>query len=97
MIEQVRLNEDEISAIKESVYALDSEAQIYLFGSRADDSKRGGDIDLLIMSQTLTREAAGKIRWQVWERIGEQKIDILIASDTSDPFVRIALNEGVRL
>jgi len=93
----LRLNKDEISAIKETVQALDPEARIYLFGSRADDSKRGGDIDLLIMSQTLAREAAGKIRWRLWERIGEQKIDILVARDATDPFVRIALNEGVRL
>ena len=93
----MRLNKDEISVIRETILALDRQAQIYLFGSRADDSKRGGDIDLLIMSQILTRDAAGKIRWRLWECLGEQKIDILIAQDTTDPFVRIALKEGVQL
>lgn len=93
----MRLNKEEISVIKETVRALDSEARVYLFGSRADDNKRGGDIDLLIMSQTLTRDAAGKIRWRLWECLGEQKIDILIAQDTTDPFVRIALQEGIQL
>jgi hypothetical protein len=29
--------------------------------------------------------------------LGEQKIDILVAADTHDPFVRIALQEGVPL
>lgn len=93
----VRLNAEEITAIKETVHALDSEAKVYLFGSRADLTKRGGDIDLLIMSQTLAREDAGKIRWRLWELMGEQKIDIIIAKDTTDPFVRIALKEGVML
>jgi len=91
----VRLNEKEITAVRETVHALDREAKVYLFGSRADDTKRGGDIDLLIMSQTLTRGEAGKIKWRLWELIGEQKIDIIIAKDLSDPFVRIALKEGV--
>lgn len=93
----MRLNEEEITAIRETVRALDSEAKVYLFGSRADDTKRGGDIDLLIMSQALTRGDAGKIRWRLWELMGEQKVDIIIAKDTTDPFVRIALKEGVIL
>jgi predicted nucleotidyltransferase len=93
----MRLKPEEITAIKETVHALDGEAMVYLFGSRVDDSKRGGDIDLLVMSQTLTRSDAGKIRWRLWELMGEQKIDILIAKDTSDPFVRIAMKEGILL
>ena len=93
----MRLKPEEITAINETVHALDGEAMVYLFGSRVDDSKRGGDIDLLVMSQTLTRSDAGKIRWRLWELMGEQKIDILIAKDTSDPFVRIAMKEGILL
>jgi len=91
----VRLTEEEITAIRETVRALDSEAKVYLFGSRADDTKRGGDIDLLILSRILTSDDAGKIRWRLWELMGEQKIDILIDNDTSNPFVRIALKKGV--
>ena len=93
----MRLTENETSVIREAVHALDPEAKIYLYGSRADDTKRGGDIDLLIMSQALTRSAEGRIRWRIWEQLGEQKIDILVARDTADPFVRIALKEGVPL
>ena len=93
----MRLNEYEISSIRNTVHALDSEAKVYLFGSRVDDTKRGGDIDLLIMSQTLTKGVAGKIKWRLWELMGEQKIDILIANDTTDPFVRIALEKGIAL
>ncbi len=93
----MRLAKSEVNAIKTTIHALDAEAQIYLYGSRADDSKRGGDIDLLIMSQKLTHRDAGSIRWRLYEQIGEQKIDILIAKDASDAFTRIALAQGVAL
>jgi len=76
---------------------LDPEARIHLFGSRADDAKRGGDIDLLILSNLLTNGDRSAIRRRLWELIGEQRIDIVIAKDASDPFVRIALKEGVPL
>ena len=44
----MRLKKGEIEAISESIKDLDRDAKIYLFGSRIDDSRRGGDIDLLI-------------------------------------------------
>lgn len=76
---------------------IDLEAKIYLFGSRVDDTQRGGDIDILIWSNKLTNEHKRKIRLNLYELLGEQKIDLVIAKDTSNPFVRIALSEGVPL
>ena len=93
----MRLTDFEVSSIRRTVHALDADAGIYLFGSRADDSKRGGDIDLLIISDRLSPADAGRVRWLLWELIGEQKIDIVIAKDDSEPFVRIAMGEGVLL
>jgi predicted nucleotidyltransferase len=52
--EVMRLTEGEVSAIKESVHLFDPDAKIYLFGSRADDMKKGGDIDLIIISKRIT-------------------------------------------
>ena len=49
----MRLKEAEVQAIKSTIQALDAKAKIYLFGSRADDTKRGGDIDLLTGGDTL--------------------------------------------
>ncbi|WP_434581570.1 nucleotidyltransferase domain-containing protein [Sulfurimonas sp. NW15] len=46
----MRLNEKEISIIKDTIFNEFGNAQVYLFGSRLDDSKRGGDIDLFIIS-----------------------------------------------
>jgi predicted nucleotidyltransferase len=45
----MRLSDAERGAIRRAIADFDPEAMVYLFGSRTDDTKRGGDIDLLIM------------------------------------------------
>ncbi len=72
-------------------------ANVHSNSSRTIPHAKGGDIDLLVFSKVLTQEDASRIRHQLWEKIGEQKIDLIIASDTSQPFVRIALKESVKL
>jgi uncharacterized protein len=93
----MRLQGYEIKSIKESVRSLDNNAKVYLFGSRTYDDKRGGDIDLLIISNILKHSDQRKIRYSLYDKIGEQKIDVIIAQDASDPFIKIALNEGILL
>lgn len=79
------------------MFTRDPEAEVWLFGSRADDSMRGGDIDLLILSRTLDTRGESDIWWELQEKLGEQKIDIIVAKDLSAPFVRMAKSAGVRL
>jgi len=93
----MRLKEFEIQTIEKAVHSLDPDAAIYLFGSRADDSQKGGDIDLLILSKRLTYGDKLKIKQQFLEKMDEQKIDVVIAKDAGDPFVRMALEDGIRL
>ena len=93
----MRLKNFEQDAIREAVYLRDADARIFLFGSRADDTKKGGDIDLLIFSDKLTQDDVSPIRRAIWNKIGEQKIDIILTKDDSQPFVRIALSQGVKL
>jgi predicted nucleotidyltransferase len=93
----MRLTQGEVEAIKEVIGARDEQARIYLFGSRVRDDLTVGDIDLLIMSQQLTRADIWKLKYSLWERIGEQRIDIIVAKDSSHPIVSIALKEGVLL
>ncbi len=46
----MRLTDNDKRAIKETFFEIFEDGKIYLFGSRADDTKRGGDIDLYIPS-----------------------------------------------
>lgn len=90
------MTDSEIQAIEKAIYSLDQDAAIYLFGSRVDDSLKGGDIDLLIISRNLGFRDKIKIKKTIFEQIAEQKIDLIIAKDDTDPFVRLALEQGVR-
>ncbi|RJP27551.1 MAG: nucleotidyltransferase domain-containing protein [Candidatus Omnitrophota bacterium] len=94
----MRLSEDERQWIKQSVCRLDPQAQIWLFGSRVSDREKGGDIDLLILSDRLTFADKLEIKRFLFERMDEQKIDIVISSpDKQDPFMNLALENSVRL
>jgi uncharacterized protein len=46
----MRLSEYERTSIREAVKNFIPDAKILLYGSRTDDSKRGGDIDILILT-----------------------------------------------
>lgn len=93
----VRLSIREIEAIRAIIKELDLTARIYLFGSRTDINKKGGDIDLLVLSSTLCGRDKRNIRIELCSRLGEQKFDINIAKDNSAPFVKIALQGGIEL
>lgn len=93
----MRLREFELAAILSVVRSLDDTACVYLFGSRVDDSKKGGDIDLLIMSDRLTSDDKRTIKIKLYEILGEQKIDIVLAKEESNPFVKLALETGIKL
>lgn len=93
----MRLTTQEQQAIKEVIFQFDPKAKIYLFGSRTDDNSRGGDIDLLILSEIITEKDRRPIKIELYASIGEQKLDIVIAKDLSKPFVRIAYKQGILL
>jgi predicted nucleotidyltransferase len=45
----MRLTEKQIEIIRDGVFKhFGEKSAVYLFGSRVDDTKKGGDIDLLI-------------------------------------------------
>jgi len=50
----MRLTANEKSVLIEAITAIDPDARIYLFGSRTDDTKKGGDLDILIFSKRIT-------------------------------------------
>ena len=44
----MRLSNDTIKLIKQGISSCFGNVEVYLFGSRADDNKTGGDIDIAI-------------------------------------------------
>lgn len=55
------------------------DAQIFLFGSRVDDTKLGGDIDLYIKTSDKNQLSDKKRKFiaKVMRVLGEQKIDVV--------------------
>jgi len=95
----MRITEYEKNSIVEAVKDIDSDAKIWLFGSRTDDSKRGGDIDIAVLSEKINKDTMKqmKIRRFICKRIGEQKIDIVVSANGSEAFFRLAVEEGINL
>ncbi len=79
----MRLSEREIAAITTTASEVfGADAEVRLFGSRTDDDKRGGDIDLYITVSERDAERLVRAELSFLARlkrcIGDQKIDLLI-------------------
>jgi len=92
----MRLSKKEINSIKTVIAEFDPKAEIRLFGSRTDDNKKGGDIDLLLISEKISSSNKLDILIKLKEKIGDRKIDILIY-DREKTFHKIALKESITL
>jgi uncharacterized protein len=77
----MRLDQFEIEAINSlAVKYFGKEAQVFLFGSRVDEDKKGGDIDLFIKNENeelLTLENRIQFLSELKNQIGDQKIDVV--------------------
>ena len=91
----MRLSTQEQQAVSQAIHETDAGAAIYLFGSRADDTAKGGDIDLLVLSKKIKLMDKLHILAQLHQSIGERKIDIAVYPDASEPFPQIAIQTGV--
>jgi len=102
---KMRLSKSEIKTIKSvACQVWGNQTHIYLFGSRTDDSKKGGDIDLYINLQEeqapkeimlKKAEFLGKLDFL----LGEQKIDLLVRTQYNNhlSIIKTALLTGVEL
>ena len=71
----MRLDAEQTSALE---YALDLITdEVYLFGSRLDPSKKGGDIDLLVFSKQDSFQLSQQITLRFFEKC-EEKIDVVV-------------------
>ncbi|GHV56115.1 hypothetical protein AGMMS49579_20300 [Spirochaetia bacterium] len=93
----MRINEAEKKVLTEAIQTADSGARVWLFGSRTDDAKKGGDIDIAILSKKIGISERMKIRRSIIDILGEQKIDIVVSADGLEPFFRRAVETGTLL
>ncbi len=87
----MRLTPEQIAIIRDTTHRIaGAAASVSLYGSRLDDGRRGGDVDLLIESTpavTLMQRASIKVTLE--QRL-HLPVDVLAASvDTSSPFVNL--------
>lgn len=96
---KVRLEESILAFFKEGIAQIAPEAELYVFGSRADLNKKGGDIDLLILTtEKIPTEALRQLKYSFWHQFGEQKVDLVNFTFEDDkPFKRIALASGIKI
>jgi predicted nucleotidyltransferase len=93
----MRISESERNVIVEAVLKTDPRAKIWLFGSRADDSKKGGDIDIGILSCGIDVMNEIKIKQRIFDKIGEQKIDLVISRNGEQAFFKFVVTKGILL
>jgi uncharacterized protein len=95
----MRISKEEAATLKQAAHKHIPSAEVYLFGSRADDTKKGGDIDVLVVGERLLTAAEKRdIVHAFTDEFGEQKVDIVSFTDTDTaPFKYIALRTAVRL
>ncbi len=93
----MRLETGVREAIVSAVKAADPDARVWLFGSRVDDSAKGGDIDVAVLSPSIDLMAKLRVRRAILDRIGEQRLDLVVSRDGSGAFFALAIEKGVRL
>ena len=74
----MRLTEGVRTFIKNRCLELFPGTEVYLFGSRIYDSARGGDIDILLLSdEKLSPQSIRRFRVEFFKKFGWQKIDLV--------------------
>lgn len=71
----MRLDSDQKAALE---YALaDVEGEVYLFGSRAEKGRKGGDVDILIFTKRDPYQLSREVSVKYFSKC-EEKIDVVV-------------------
>lgn len=85
----MRLKPEQVEITKQTVRRLVGEgSRVWLFGSRVDDSLRGGDIDLLVETDRVVPnrvQTLCKLHGALIRALGERKLDILLQDARTKP------------
>ena len=96
----MRLEKEEIQIIKSNILNSIKDANIILFGSRVDDTKKGGDIDIFVQTnQKVNLSDELNILTGIEIDGIERKVDLIIQTPYKQiqPIFQTALKEGINL
>ncbi len=95
----MRITDEKIKLLKSTILSILPDAKVYLFGSRVDDNKKGGDIDILIIAdRALNFIEEGKIKQQFFKHFGAQKLDLVSFKESDKaPFKTVTLMNAIQL
>ncbi len=103
----MRLTPDEVKTIVTVIQAAATHpVEIFLYGSRTDDQKKGGDIDLLVMTSqdeilSLTQKQLTILnRIKKNPSVGDRRIDLHFATVemlATDPFLKQVFPTAIKL
>lgn len=98
----MRLTDHEVAAIKAAArLTFGPDAVVRVFGSRVDDARRGGDIDLHVETPDNIDFWPSKDEFleRLFARIDEQRVDLITTArgQAPMPIERIAYRDGIVL
>ncbi len=95
----MRLRKDIAAFIKSEFKKIEPHSEVYLFGSRADDKAKGGDIDILWLThKKIPNYKIRKFKIGFYKIFGWQKIDIVnFAFGENDVFKKVAMQNAIEL
>ena len=103
----MRVTPQQAETVKRLVHRhFGDDAEIWLYGSRVDDDKRGGDYDFLVETsisdpdQIIEQKIALIVGLRSSPSFADEKVDIVVKrlrSSFSLPIYTVAKEEGVRL
>lgn len=95
----MRLTPKELISIRHILGELDPLGHIYLYGSRVDDNRRGGDIDIFLnASRTIELKTQLTIQYRL-AMACDTHVDFLVKNPNQSiqPIHEIALETGIKL
>jgi predicted nucleotidyltransferase len=92
---------EKATIIREARRWFGQNCRVLLFGSRTNDAKKGGDIDLFIVPSEKCDLYMNKVHFlaAIKSEIGDQKIDVVVQNGEDDDrmIVETARREGIEL
>jgi predicted nucleotidyltransferase len=84
----MRLSAHQADAIKRAaLQAFGPDAVVRLFGSRVDDDRRGGDIDIHIEAAPEKADVDHEVQFRalIWKWLDEEQIDVVVSQRGAKP------------